>query len=380
MRVLQVIDGLPPEQWGGAEQFCLSLTAWLTAHGAAVDTAAPARARRNGSGSELSLQRARSKYLRKAYFDLFSPGNARRLAAIIERADPDIVHFHNLLGISSQLVEVAAVRRPAVVTLHGYGFVELFNPIVARDGLRFPRQRTALLPWQWFSRSVHRRHLARATLVSPSRYLARYHEAQGFGAVRVIPNGVDLADETTRGEPRLLFVGRLSEEKGLQRVLPAMERVAGEHGWEVDIVGDGPLFTRLRAAYPSVRFHGRTDPGPHYRRAGIVVMPSLWPENFGYVALEAMSYGVPVLATSVGGIPEIVQDGVTGRLFDPNDVEQFTARLRELVLDPGARERLGRTARERIAREFSWDTIGPRYLALYEELAAARAPAKAAAE
>jgi glycosyltransferase involved in cell wall biosynthesis len=380
MRVLQVIDGLPPEQWGGAEQFCLALTAWLTAHEAHVDIAAPARAQRNGTTGALSLHRVQSKYLRKAYFDLFSPGNARRLSAIISSVEPDVVHFHNLLGISSQLVGVAARLRPAVVTLHGYGFVELFNPIVDRDGLRFPRQRAALLPWQWFSRSVHRRHLANATLVSPSRYLARYYESQGFGTVRVIPNGVSLPDETTAGEARMLFVGRLSREKGLQRVLGPMEHVASDLGWQIDVVGDGPLRSSLQSAFPSVRFHGRADPAPHYQRAGIVVMPSLWPENFPYVALEAMSYGATVLATDVGGIPEIVEDNVTGRLFDPNDIEQFTALLRELVLDPGMRERLGRTGRERIAREFSWDTVGPRYLALYEELTARRASPRVAVE
>lgn len=373
MRVLQVIDGLPPEQSAGAEQFCLQLSDWLVSQGVELEIAAPSPRQLEAVRHHLPLQRVRSKLLRKIYFDLYSPVNARRLSAIMADFQPDVAHFHNVLGISSQIVRVASRRCATVVTLHGYGLAELFNPMLRHGRMRFPKKRSLMLPWLWVYRAVHRRHLAGATLVSPSRYVARYFEQLGYGNVRVIPNGVHLPEEVTTAEPRMLFVGRLTPEKGLQQVLQPLEAVARELGWQIDVVGDGPLRARLEHAFPVVRFHGWADPAPFYRQAGIVVMPSLWPENLGYVVLEAMSYQVPVLASNVGGIPEIVDDGITGRLYNPDDSEQFVSALRALAGDAALRERLGRAARQRIAQDFTWASIGPRYLALYEELSPAGA-------
>jgi glycosyltransferase involved in cell wall biosynthesis len=368
MRVLQVADGLPPEQWGGAEQFCARLAHWLASAGVDVDVAAP-------SGSDFperrSLHKVKSKYLRKLFFDLFSPANAQRLRSIIAEVRPDVIHVHNIYGISSQVVYVASQACPTVVTVHGYWPIDLFSPMVRDGRWRFSRQRSFVIPWVWLHRFFHRKHLAGATLVSPSRYLARRLEEFGYHDVRVIPNGVALPAETTAADNRVLFVGRLVPEKGLHEVLQPLETVAREFGWQVDIVGDGPQRAGLARACPSVRFHGQADPAPFYRRAGIVVIPSLWPENFPYVVLEAMGYGVPVLASNVGGVSEIVEDGVTGRLYDPGAGEQFVSALRELALDGALRERMGHAARERIAREFTWASVGPRYLALYEELAPA---------
>ena len=374
MKVLQVSGGaLSGEAAGGAERCCLELSTWLVESGADVLIAAP-----EGDGAPAfprtaRLTQARWKPARKLLFDYVSPANACRLRRIISEFKPDVVHVHNIYGISSQLVRVASERAPTVVTVHDYWPLDVFLPRVHAGRLRYPRRQQLLLPWVWAHRAIHRRYLRDASLVSPSRYLAQRLEQAGYRRVRVIPNGVSLPDETTSADPSILFVGRLVPEKGLQEVLRPVEDVAKEFGWRIDVVGDGPLRAGLERDFPSARFHGWADPAPFYRRAGIVLVPSLWPENFGYAVVEAMSYGLPVLASKVGGIPEIARDG-TGLLYDPGVPEQFVSALRGLAGNASLRARLGHAARERVAREFTWSSTGPRYLALYSELAPAAAP------
>jgi glycosyltransferase involved in cell wall biosynthesis len=319
------------------------------------------------------LQAARWKPLRKLLFDFASPANVRALRIAIAQFEPDLVHVHNIYGIGSQMVRVASRHAPTVVTVHDYWPIDVFVPRVRYGRLSYPLRQQLLFPWVLTHRALHKNNLREATLVSPSRYLAQRLDHSGYRGVRAIPNGVTLPEETAASEASILFVGRLVPEKGLQKVLGSLEHVARELSWRVDIVGDGPLRAGLEREHPSVRFHGRADPAPFYRRAGLALLPSLWPENFPYAVLEAMAYGVPVLASSVGGIPEIVENGVTGLLCDPDAPEQVVAAVRELASDGALRERLGRAARERIEREYTWATIGPRYAALYKELLGERA-------
>jgi glycosyltransferase involved in cell wall biosynthesis len=373
MRVLQVSSGLANAGRGGAERFCLEFSDWLCSAGAQVGLAGAIEGVSDERYQRWPLREERRKLLRKLLFDYVSPGNVERLRKIIVAFAPDVVHVHNIYGLSSQLVRTAAELRPTVVTLHDYWPIDVFVPRLEEGRLRYPARNTILAPWVLLHQRLHRRNLRGATLVAPSRYLASRMERCGYRDVRVIPNGITLPAETTAGGPSILFVGRLVPEKGLQEVLGPVGEVAREFGWRVDVVGEGPLRAKLERAFPAVRFHGWADPAPFYRQAGIVLVPSLWPENFGYAVVEAMGYGLPVLASNVGGIPEIAEDGSTGRLYDPDAREQFVSALRELARDPALRERLGRAARDRIVRKFTWASTGPRYLALYEELSHAGA-------
>ena len=173
MRILQVSAGIPPEGQGGAERFCFGLSMWLNSASAEVQIAAPSR-RTHGNGHPIRpLRKAESKYLRKLFFDYFSPLNVRRLERIIDEFRPDIVHGHNIYGISSQLLHVASRRVPTVVTLHDYWPIDFFGPTVVGGRLRYPRRQALLAPWVRLHQAIHRRHLRRVTLVSPSRYLAQ---------------------------------------------------------------------------------------------------------------------------------------------------------------------------------------------------------------
>ena len=117
-----------------------------------------------------------------------------------------------------------------------------------------------------------------------------------------------------------------------------------------------------------------------YREASILVVPSVHrtcygrdvevSELLGLVAIEALASGTPVVASRIGGLPEVVEDGVTGLLVEPGNVAELRARLDELLRDPPLRERFGLAGRERILETFTWAACAERCLSVYSDLAA----------
>jgi D-inositol-3-phosphate glycosyltransferase len=192
----------------------------------------------------------------------------------------------------------------------------------------------------WLVRPLLRR--ARA-VIAASSYLAAEATKLGAREVRVIPNGVEIPERV--GEPaeppHVLFVGRLSEEKGILEFLEATE------GMPRVIVGDGPLRSRVPE---SVGFVPHAELGPYYERAAVVCCPSRR-EGYGVVAREAMAYGRPVVATAVGGLVDAVDDGATGLLVEPDALRDAVARL---LGDAELRVGLGAAARQRARTDYTW--------------------------
>jgi glycosyltransferase involved in cell wall biosynthesis len=145
---------------------------------------------------------------------------------------------------------------------------------------------------------------------------------------------------------RLAYVGRLVTEKGLWTLLEALDRL--DPRLALDVVGEGPLSEPLREAALR-RPNGRLNLLGYLPPEGVqevlgrsvaLVVPSLWQEPLGLVVLEAIACGVPVIATEVGGIPEIVEHGRTGLLVEPNDPEALARTIALLVSDLSLRQRL----------------------------------------
>jgi alpha-maltose-1-phosphate synthase len=185
----------------------------------------------------------------------------------------------------------------------------------------------------------------------------------------------------------VLFVGRLTPHKGVDRLIEALPegselRVVGSEGHDPNPPEqDYPNLLRRLAANRRVEFPGVADdadlPGL-YRVAQVLALPSVEvtcygreiavSELLGLSAIEAMASGTPVVASRLGGLPEVVEHGVTGFLVEPGDVAELRWRLAQILGDRFLAKRLGESARERFLEMFTWRACADRCLAAYSEL------------
>jgi glycosyltransferase involved in cell wall biosynthesis len=192
----------------------------------------------------------------------------------------------------------------------------------------------------WLARFV----LPRARIVvAASEFLAGAARRLGARDVRVIPVAPSMPGDVGEPDepPHVLFVGRLSEEKG---ILDFLEATAG---LPRVVVGDGPLRRRVPE---SVGFVERNRLGAFYARAAVVCVPSRR-EGYGMVAREAMAYGRPVVAAAVGGLVDAISHGETGLLVPSRDNEALRGAVRHVLEDAELRRRLGEAARRRARQE-----------------------------
>jgi glycosyltransferase involved in cell wall biosynthesis len=269
---------------------------------------------------------------------------------------PDVVHLHTI-GEFSPAVLAASRRHRSVLTVHG---PEPFT--------------LALLPWQlksehfrggtydladltptgrmrygylrYLQRSAYRPGLRSVDRVlCPSRFIADAVRPDFSRApIHHLNNGIEMPEpRPDRHGSNLLFVGRLEHVKGVHVLLRALPAVlAAAPDTRVAIVGDGPAraeLTRLAAELGvdhAVGFRGwltADELMPEYERATAVVVPSVWPENFPTVALEALGVGRPLIGSRVGGIPELIEHGRSGLVVPPDDPPALSEALLTVLLD-----------------------------------------------
>lgn len=200
-------------------------------------------------------------------------------------------------------------------------------------------------------KAVHRalREIAAPDVyVSPSEFLAAGLREDGVpGAIEVVPNLVTLEAEPGPPGANVVYAGRLAPEKGTAEVA-ALARALPEVA--VHVYGEGPGRPEL-SGIPNVTCFGarpRAELHRAFATAGVVIVPSRWPENQPYAVVEAQGLARPVVAAAVGGIPELIHDGVDGRLVPPGDTEALVAAVGALLADRPARLAMGARARERV--------------------------------
>ncbi|MFC9787894.1 glycosyltransferase family 4 protein [Rhodococcus sp. NPDC127528] len=275
---------------------------------------------------------------------------------------PDVVHAHDWL-----------VAHPAIALAEFYD-VPLVSTLHATEAGRHSG---------WISGTINRQvHSVEWWLANESDSIITCSASMEdevtelYGAqlapITVIRNGIDVATWNYReraprsGPPRLLFVGRLEYEKGVQDIIAALPRIRRSHpGTTLAIAGEGTQYEWLREqarthrVVRSVSFLGSLD---HTELLGwlhgadAIVLPSRY-EPFGIIALEAAASGTPLVTSTAGGLGEAVVDGVTGMSFQPGDVDGLTSAVREVLDDPAAAQRRAAAARERLTSDFDWHQV-----------------------
>jgi glycosyltransferase involved in cell wall biosynthesis len=278
-------------------------------------------------------------------------------------AGADIVHTHHTRSAPSRIAALVARATgiPAVTTDHGL-----------QGGT-----------WRGLLLRLFERFL------TVSEYSANELETPP-SRTRVVYGGVDCKrfwPDAAAQRSGVLFVGRLTPHKGVDRLIRALPdgirlQIVGTAGHDRDPPErDYPDLLHHLARGRAVSFLGAVADGQLallYRQAAVVVLPSVHHtcygrhvrvvELLGLVALEAMASGTPVIASRVGGLPEIVEDGVTGFLIQPGDVGELRERLEQVLRDRHLAAQLGRGARERVLELFTWDACAERCVEAYREL------------
>lgn len=204
-------------------------------------------------------------------------------------------------------------------------------------------------------KSVHRAlrsRLAPDVWVSPSRHLAEGLVQDGFPRDRIhhVPNFVEVLAVPGELGTNVVFAGRLAEEKGIAEVAALAAALPGRR---IDVFGDGAARSLLARA-PNITLHGalpREAVHAALARAGVVIVPSRWPENQPYAVLEAQLLARPVVASAVGGVPELIENGVDGWLVPPGDAPALVAAVRGALEGGDVAAALGQRARARVRRE-----------------------------
>jgi glycosyltransferase involved in cell wall biosynthesis len=267
--------------------------------------------------------------------------NAGRAAAAASRLvrlqPPDIVHIHSTFAGAALRPLLALLRSNTAVIFcpHGWAFFRDLSPLVRLLVQRFER-----LCSHWCEAIVCVSRHERLSAVQAGIATEKLVLVQN-GLPRQRPEAEPMVLEWPEGARRILFVGRFDRQKGVDVLFEALRQL-GDDAFAY-IVGDS-LHTTLGALPPNARYAGWMTPSgleSCYRSAEVMVMPSRW-EGFPLVALEAMRAGLPIIASSVGGLPEIVEDGETGILIPPNDVSALVNSIRRLA--PERLKQMGLTA------------------------------------
>ncbi len=204
-------------------------------------------------------------------------------------------------------------------------------------------------------------------------------------AIEVVPNFVDVelfrpdvnSQRAHDGPPRAVHVSNFRAVKRVPWLLRAFAQATAGTKAELLLVGDGPeqqpsrLLARELGIQDRVRFLGERDALPELLAPADVFVLSSSEESFGLSALEAMACGTPVVGTDVGGVREVVDDGVTGLLAPSNDVDTFAANLRSLLFDRDRARSMGEAARRSAVERFAHERVIPLYEAVYQRVLAA---------
>jgi glycosyltransferase involved in cell wall biosynthesis len=403
--VLFVSNLYPPTVLGGAEVIAYSEAKGLAARG--VDVAVLAGtfkgdAREPGS---IDLEEMdgmpvyRVPLQNLEYSSFYCPAMARYLRALIGAHQPQLVHVHNLMGLGANLIPTAKeAGAKVVVTLHDHWGFCFKGTALRHDGRVCPDPQECAGCDAWVRPEsgplvpmrLRRDYVAWCLeqadlLISPSAYLAGAYRAAGINArIERLSYGANLTAVPAEAKPpsrqvRFVCLAYIGEHKGIPVLLDAAESLARDEAlagrWSLTIAGPGHLAEKLREDIAAGRFAGAVHYVGQLSRDGaiklvsasdVLVLASIWPENEPVTLLEAIASGTAQLASRIGGIPDLVEDGKSGFLFEPGNADELADKMLRYISDPALAARHGAWNRDR-RRDFDEVRTLDRLQQLYSE-------------
>jgi len=375
-------------EFGGGETYSFNLKSELAKRGHEVKIFSSNNNSNARHFSDYEFAEMNSRIL-KSFSHLFNLRSYFELKRVVTEFEPDIVHIQSMDEEVTGSILCCLNDFPKILTLHGtylrrpLGFnVEphkkyvcevLYGGQCARCmGLaNYIHAKVKSLVWGLLLPKID-------VFISPSKYSRSLHE-NIVGDIRVLPNGIQLShfSKIVNCNNILLYAGRLSHEKGVGYLIDAMPMILRKvPNMSLTIIGDGPEWENLNSKVgqlglnDEIRFLGQienNDISRHIGSAAILVVPSIGPELFGLVGVEAMSVGRPVIASRVGGIPEWLEDGKTGFLVDPGSSDQIAEKVIQLLSDRELLDKMGKYAHQE-GKQFSIEKHVDKLATIYLEM------------
>lgn len=334
---------------------------------------------------------------RSDYVNFSHPLVENHFSTIISQFQPNIVHFHNIIGLSLALPTMAkGSGAKTVITLHDHwGFCHRNTLINTRNEIckDYNDCKTCMpfiedgdfknIPIQlrkdYFNLCLQDIDF----FITPSQYLADQYIESGFPKERfhVIWNGLQVErfmsiTKKTSKKIRFSFIGYMGHHKGVNVILEAMLHLKNKERFQLNLVGEGEYkasyiqFVKEHRLNECVRFWGKVDNNrieDVYSETDVLILPSIWPENQPVSITEAMSAAIPVIASRMGGIPELVEDEITGFLFDAGNDIQLASIIDKLISQQEMIFKLGKNAQLKMKQNTFYNQVN-KIVDIYNDL------------
>jgi glycosyltransferase involved in cell wall biosynthesis len=383
MHILVMIRILPTHALGGMQKQCMDLCDGFIEKGHTVTILTTAH--QDGITTE-RIGNIKIYYLSPSRTQRYSRSWNRacrlKISEIHSSTPIDIIHSQSM-GARGVLSWAKKQNIPVVSTWHGTSLTEIST--FFSSARKSPRHwhwlflMPAILVRQYFTMDLPtRRASAAITLVSPT--LEKNMRVFAKNKVYVIANGIDIPENPplriNRNTLHLLCLGRIEIEKGMHHAVRAMVEF-NEENIKLDIVGTGPYLDELKVLIAKLKLeekvlcHGRVDDdelSKLFAVADVYLMPTTRQEGLPLTILEAMANGLPVIASDIGGISQVIKDGGDGLLVKPGDVSELINAIKVLKNDEGMRLEFSNAAREKIEDKYSKERMVEETLAVFSSV------------
>lgn len=402
MKICRILYTCSPYSFGGADIHAEKISRAMDDYGnqTVVITVNPKRGETIESGGKTKIYRfypfnistihriGKESPIRQGIWtllDIYSYHSYIKIKNILQLEKPDIVHIHTPIGLTLAAVSATkSVGLPLVYTLHDYFLLCRRMALFHGSGKICTDKNVNLLckAYRAFTKKIINDKVD--VVIASSRFVLDMHRRSGFfnnSRAVVLSHGIDLkgfdnyAAKAVSDRKKdcfdILYVGGLTHHKGVHILICAFKQIKNKNV-KLHIVGGGVYesgLRRLAGDDDRIVFYGKLpneNVQQFYKMADVSVVPSIWYDVRPNVIPEAFRAGIPVIASDIGGIPELIKDKHNGFLFTPGNIEQLRLILEDIMKGPEILKALGRNARESV-KEYEMSGYIQRLTKIYEE-------------